>query len=161
MIEFITQLDTAILLRLNDNHNEFWDSVMWFSSGKFTWLLFYILLTLLLIWKLFERFRPSHNPDLAGELHLVNGYKGGKFGFISFHAANVFSLAFYLKLVACDKLKWMPFVLILWAIFVSRVYLGVHYPTDIIVPAILSIPIALIVARIYKVYNPILIKKII
>jgi undecaprenyl-diphosphatase len=65
-------------------------------------------------------------------------------------------------LVARDKLKWIPFILIPWAIFVSisRVYLGVHYPTDIIVPAILSIPIAFIVARIYEVYNPSLIKKI-
>ena len=99
---------------------------------------------------------------MIGKLHLVNDYRGGKFGFISSHAANVFSLAFYLTLVAKEKLKWIPYVLIPWAIFVSlsRVYLGVHYPSDIIVPAILSIPIAWIVARIYKTYNPILIKKI-
>jgi len=111
---------------------------------------------------LFERLRPSHNPYLLGKLHLVNNYRGGRFGFISSHAANVFSLAFYLTLVARYRLKWIPLVLIPWAIFVSvsRVYLGVHYPTDIIVPAILSVPIAWIVARIYKIYNPLLIKKI-
>ncbi len=191
MIESIKQIDINILLWLNRSHNEFWDSIMWFATGKFTWLPFYIVLTSLLIWKykkdailmilliallitmsdqlasglfkpFFERLRPSHNPDLAGELHLVNAYKGGKFGFISSHAANVFSLAFYLTLVARDKLKWMPFLIIPWAILVSisRVYLGVHYPTDILVPAILSVPIALIVARIYKIYNPLLIKKI-
>lgn len=191
MIEIIKQLDTDILLWLNGSHTIFWDDVMWFATGKWTWLPFYLVLALLLIWKykknsilmillvallitisdqlasvifkpLFERLRPSHNPDLVGKLHLVNDYRGGRFGFISSHAANVFSLAFYLTLVARDKLKWMPFVLIPWAIFVSvsRVYLGVHYPTDIIVPAILSVPIAFIVARIYKAYNPILIKKI-
>ena len=191
MIESIKQIDINILLWLNRSHNEFWDSIMWFATGKFPWLPFYIVLTSLLIWKykkdailmilliallitmsdqlasglfkpFFERLRPSHNPDLAGELHLVNAYKGGKFGFISSHAANVFSLAFYLTLVARDKLKWMPFLIIPWAILVSisRVYLGVHYPTDILVPAILSVPIALIVARIYKIYNPLLIKKI-
>jgi undecaprenyl-diphosphatase len=191
MIEFIKQIDIEILLWLNGTHNVFWDAVMWFATGTFTWLPFYLLLSFLLIWKykkdailmilliallitisdqlasgifkpFFERLRPSHSPLLAGKLHLVNDYRGGKFGFISSHAANVFSLAFYLTLVAKEKLKWTPFVLIPWAIFVSlsRVYLGVHYPTDIIVPVILSIPIAWIVARIYKTYNPILIKKI-
>lgn len=191
MIELIKQFDIDILLWLNGNHNKFWDDIMWFATSKFTWLPFYFLLTLLLIWKykknstlmillivllitisdqlasglfkpLFERLRPSHNPYLAGQLHFVNDYKGGKFGFISSHAANVFSLAFYLTLVAQNKLKWLPFILIPWAIFVSvsRVYLGVHYPMDIIVPAILSLPIAWTVARNYKAYNPILIEKI-
>lgn len=191
MIEFIKELDISILLCLNGSHSEFWDEVMWFASGKFTWLPFYVFLLSLLIWKyrkdaifmillivllitisdqlasgifkpLFERLRPSHNPDLIDKLHIVNNYRGGKFGFTSSHAANVFSLAFYLTLVARDKLKWLPFVLIPWAVFVSisRVYLGVHYPMDIIVPAVLSIPIALLVARIYNLYNPIIIKKI-
>ncbi|MFH6988455.1 phosphatase PAP2 family protein [Flavobacterium collinsii] len=191
MIEFIKELDISILLCLNGSHSEFWDEVMWFASGKFTWLPFYVFLLSLLIWKyrkdaifmillivllitisdqlasgifkpLFERLRPSHNPDLIDKLHIVNNYRGGKFGFTSSHAANVFSLAFYLTLVARDKLKWLPFVLIPWAVFVSisRIYLGVHYPMDIIVPAVLSIPIALLVARIYNLYNPIIIKKI-
>lgn len=191
MIEFIKELDISILLCLNGSHSGFWDEVMWFASGKFTWLPFYVFLLSLLIWKyrkdaifmillivllitisdqlasgifkpLFERLRPSHNPDLIDKLHIVNNYRGGKFGFTSSHAANVFALAFYLTLVARDKLKWLPFVLIPWAVFVSisRVYLGVHYPTDIIVPAVLSIPIALFVARIYNFYNPIILKKI-
>src|SRR3546814_14397693 len=55
---------------------------------------------------LFERLRPSHNPALEGELHIVNNYRGGKFGFISSHAANVFALAFYLTILTKHNLKW-------------------------------------------------------
>lgn len=187
MIEFIEKIDVDFLLWINGNHSEFWDNIMWFASGKLTWLPFYIALLSLLIWKykkdailmilliallitmsdqlasgifkpLFERLRPSHNPDLINKLHFVNDYRGGKFGFISSHAANVFSLAIYLSKLTYERIKWLPFILLPWAVFVSisRVYLGVHYTTDIIVPAILSIPLALIIARIYKKYNPVL-----
>ncbi|EJG02235.1 MULTISPECIES: phosphatase PAP2 family protein [Bacteroidota] len=189
MLEHIKQIDTNILLWLNGSHNEFWDNIMWFASGKYTWLPFYVALIILLALKykkdailmilliallitmsdqlasgifkpLFERLRPSHNPELEDQLHIVNNYRGGKFGFISSHAANVFALAFYLTIVAKHSLKWLPFILIPWAIFVSvsRVYLGVHYPTDILVPAILSIPIAFMAAHLYKKYNPKFIK---
>lgn len=189
MIEDIKQIDTDILLWLNGSHSEFWDEVMWFASGKYTWLPFYVVLIVLLVWKfkknailmilliallitmsdqlasgifkpLFERLRPSHNLELEGQLHIVNDYRGGKFGFISSHASNVFSLGFYLTLLAGKNIKWLPFILIPWAFFVSmsRVYLGVHYPTDILVSAILSVPIAWIIAHLYKIYNPKFIK---
>lgn len=190
MLEHIKRIDIDILLWLNGSHNEFWDGIMWFASSKYTWLPLYALLILLLVWKfkrdailmillivllitmsdqlassifkpLFERLRPSHNPELENQLHFVKNYRGGKFGFTSSHAANVFALAFYLTLLVGNRLKWLPIILIPWAIFVSvsRVYLGVHYPSDILVPAILSIPIAWIVARLYHTYNPKLIKK--
>lgn len=90
---------------------------------------------------LVHRLRPSHNPEIENMLHYVNNYKGGQFGFISSHAMNVFSLSFYLLFTIRNKIPWLHFILFTWAIAVSysRIYLGVHYPSDIIVPFLLSI----------------------
>jgi undecaprenyl-diphosphatase len=81
----------------------------------------------------FERLRPSHEPSLAEQVFLVNQYRGGKFGFASSHAANTFGVAMLMWLVLKPYRPWIG-LLFLWAVFVSytRIYLGVHYPGDII-----------------------------
>lgn len=80
-----------------------------------------------------ERLRPS-NPDnpVSGLIHLVNGYHGGRYGFPSCHAANSFALAVFLSLYF--KRKAITTLMLAWAVLVSysRVYLGVHYPGDIL-----------------------------
>ena len=97
------------------------------------------------------RLRPSHEPDLMLQLHFVNNYRGELYGFASSHAANVFALAFYLSFVASKKLPWLPYILFPWALFVSlsRVYLGVHYITDILAPILFTWPLAYGFARLY------------
>jgi undecaprenyl-diphosphatase len=69
---------------------------------------------------------------LADTIHIVNEYYGGKYGFISSHAANTFSFAVFLSLLF--KKKWAAGLFIFWAVLVSysRIYLGVHYPGDIL-----------------------------
>ena len=86
----------------------------------------------------FERLRPCHEPELAGLVHTVKDKCGGSFGFISSHASNSFALAIFLIPFIRRKYKYFPLFIITWAVVVSysRVYLGVHYPGDIICGAI-------------------------
>ena len=76
--------------------------------------------------------RPSRVPELEGLLHLVNGYKSGRYGFVSSHAANtmacglLFSVIWRKKITTCGLMLWVA------ANCYSRMYLGVHYPLDIL-----------------------------
>lgn len=81
----------------------------------------------------FERLRPSHEPSLEGLLHLVQGYRGGLYGFASSHAANTMGIALFIFLLFRESYRyaWLMFA---WAgiMCYTRIYLGVHYPGDIL-----------------------------
>ena len=83
----------------------------------------------------FLRLRPCHEPSISAAIHVVNGKCGGQYGFISSHAANSFGLAAYLSLLLGKRIKYFTFFIMMWALLLcySRVYLGVHYPGDVIV----------------------------
>lgn len=76
--------------------------------------------------------RPTHEPALEGMLHIVRGYTGGMYGFVSSHAANtmacalLFSLVYRNKIATCGLMLWVALNCY------SRMYLGVHYPLDIL-----------------------------
>lgn len=82
----------------------------------------------------FERLRPSHEPTIAERVYIVNQYRGGKFGFASSHAANTFGIATLMWLALKVYRPWIA-ILFLWPLLVgyTRIYLGVHYPGDIVV----------------------------
>ncbi len=88
--------------------------------------------------EVFQRYRPSHNLLLIDKLHfykLSNGqyYKGGQYGFISSHAANFAAITtFFILYMREVKVKWMFFIPMILVGF-SRIYLGVHYLSDILV----------------------------
>lgn len=82
--------------------------------------------------EVFMRLRPCHEPTLAGQVRLVANSCGGQFGFVSTHAANSFNLAIFTALLI--HRRWFTISMFTWAILISysRIYIGVHYPGDVI-----------------------------
>ncbi|MDR1810944.1 MAG: phosphatase PAP2 family protein [Prevotella sp.] len=81
---------------------------------------------------LFARFRPTHHPDFENIVQIVDGYRGGRYGFVSSHAANGFGAAMFMSLIYRNR--WLTASVFLWAAVFSysRIYLGVHFVTDIL-----------------------------
>ena len=157
----IINTDINLFLYLNSRHSPFWDEVMWWMSDKWIMLPLYAVILFFIIrnfrWQsagivvfililvvltdqtsvhlfknIFERLRPCHNPEIADMVHQVNNKCGGKYGFVSSHATNSFGFAMFTTLLF-RKWYFSAFIL-LWALVVSysRIYLGVHYPGDVL-----------------------------
>ena len=83
----------------------------------------------------FQRLRPCHNESLKDSLRLVKENCGGKYGFFSAHASNSFSLAIFFGLLFKNRIRYIILITIVYASLISysRIYLGVHFPIDIII----------------------------
>ncbi|MRJ09798.1 phosphatase PAP2 family protein [Ornithobacterium rhinotracheale] len=100
---------------------------------------------------IFMRFRPCHEPLVSPYIRHVKPSCGGNYGFFSAHAANTFVIATYLGAIFKKKFRALSIFLIIWAVFVSysRIYIGVHYPLDILVGAFFG---GVIGYAVYKVF---------
>lgn len=174
MIEKLELIDRSIFLFINGLHAPFFDKLMWFVSGKLSWIPLYLLLLFFLIkkekkhWWLiilalallitladqtsvklfketFQRYRPCHNLEIQHLVHKVNNKCGGTFGFVSSHATNVFALASFISLVF--RKNYVTIGMLIWAALVSysRIYLGVHYPADVSAGALLGMLCGLLI----------------
>ncbi|WP_339786946.1 MAG: phosphatase PAP2 family protein [Imperialibacter sp.] len=173
-MNWLIELDQQFFLWLNSHHASWLDGPMLLITGRNTWIPLYLALIAWLIYQqkkeaawsilaivltiviadqltsglmkpFFERLRPCHDPAIASLVHLVDGC-GGKFGFASSHAANTFALATFVSLLHTGKAYW-HFVWYAWAAIVtySRIYVGVHYPGDVLVGALVGIAAAYII----------------
>tara|TARA_B100000780_G_scaffold133211_1_gene93434 strand:+ start:10526 stop:11077 length:552 start_codon:yes stop_codon:yes gene_type:complete len=161
-VETLIDLDKSFFVFLNSLGSELFDSIWMFITNKkssiplYLFLIYYIykklsnteflkylvLISILILFTdqisslfkdYFERFRPCHDETINDHIRIVKISCGGLYGFFSAHAANSFALAtfFYFSLKRfSSNFKY----LFLWAIIVSysRIYIGVHFPADVI-----------------------------
>ena len=99
----------------------------------------------------FQRHRPCYNELISDSLRLVKDSCGGRYGFFSAHASNSFSLAIFFGLLlrSSNRLLILLFAIYAFLISYSRIYLGVHYPIDILVGTIFGIINAIVLYKIY------------
>lgn len=99
-----------------------------------------------------QRLRPCHEPSLAGLVHLVYKDCGGRFGFVSAHASNHFAITALMIGVLRATPRWAAAALLGWAVLIaySRVYLGVHYPGDVLVGGLYGATIGSLAALIFR-----------
>lgn len=181
VIDSIVHADQELFLWFNGKNTPWLDSIMYWITFKFTWIPMYlallittikaekkqtiaivvtILLAVILSDKVvssgmkpyFARFRPCHEPLLAGLVHNVGGC-GGLFGFASAHAATSFSLAIVWYQLVKNKVKHMGWLFAWAAIYsYSRVYVGVHYPGDIFIGAMVGLLVGWMCIQLYLIF---------
>ena len=179
MFDTLLNFDRLLFLLINRSHVPWLDTIMQGLSAPYTWIPVYLLLFFFLFrylsWKqalfavatlllcflctdrssvlLFKnlvcRLRPNYEPTLEGVVHLLE-QPGGLYGFVSSHAANLFGLATLNCLILRKRWLYWPLFSLVSFIGYSRIYVGKHYPLDVLCGALLGMMIGWFF---FKIYN--------
>ncbi len=178
-MEVLQQADVYLFHLINGHHVGWLDAIMPYWREKSTWIPLYLLVAGFTIWKFrlrgvyfllalvltvgladtisskvikpaVHRLRPCNEPSLQNEVHLLIECGGG-YSFTSSHATNHFAIATFISMTLGLFFRRIRLPLYLWAtsIALAQVYVGVHYPLDVFVGALLGIAIGNIVAKAY------------
>lgn len=180
LIDRFLPLERDLFFALNGSDSPFLDNLMWTYTRPIVWLPLFLFLIFMMFYKtpykeailtlvlfllvfgisdfvsssifkpLFHRFRPTHYPGFEQYVDIVRNYRGGMYGFVSGHACTSFGIATFISLLFRNK--WVTITSILWASInsYSRIYLGVHFISDIFFGALVGVLIAFLFFELYK-----------
>ncbi|GHT26266.1 hypothetical protein AGMMS4957_21720 [Bacteroidia bacterium] len=181
MLEQELVLERSLFFFLNGHHTALLDVFFWLVSYKWAWVPFYACFLFVFVYKknwkeivlvvlsialvitlcdqisahvarpFFQRFRPTHHPDFQDIVKIVRNERGGLYGFFSSHASNAFGFAVFTSLLF--KNRWFTATMLLFALLTSysRIYLGLHFVSDVVVGAVVGSAIAWGVYKLYVV----------
>lgn len=180
-VDMLIHSDQDLFLWLNGHHTPWLDTLMYWITFKYTWAPMYVLLIALHLrkdWKnglvqiavviiavviadkitsgfmkpYFLRFRPCHEPALQGLVHQVTGC-GGLYGFASSHASTSFAVAITWFGFLRNRFHYV-WLLFVWAAIYSysRVYVGVHYPADIVIGTMIGLLVGALCLKLYQTF---------
>lgn len=178
--QIMLELDRDITLALNGSDNIFWDNIMITTTSTWSWTLVIIAMLIVmfknndirefllilisialmitvadrvcsgLVKPMVARWRPTQDPQIMYMVDVVNGYRGGRFGFFSGHACNTFCVATFMSLLFRHKTTTVVFYLWAATTTFTRIYLGVHYFGDVTVGMLAGLFIG---AAFYAIYD--------
>ena len=179
MLEKILTLDTELLVYLNGLGSPAYDGLWLFITRQSNWVPLFLLLLYVIYKKLgvkqtlylllfitvivaitdqttnlfkngFQRLRPCNNPEINTVIRVVQ--VRNSFSFFSGHASNSMAVAAFLYFVLRDKIKFFGLIFVWPLIFAySRIYLGLHYPGDILTGYLVGFTFAFLMFNVYKI----------